>query len=178
MSMIQVKDLTFSYPSSYDLVFERVSFQIDTDWKLGFVGRNGRGKTTFLSLLLGKYEYQGHIQASVAFDYFPYPVEEQDRMTMEVLSAVCPQAEEWELWKELSGGPGRGALAAVFHPLPRRTNQGPACGAFFERRPFFADRRTDQPFGCESQRDRLGLSETEKRIYFSLSRPPFFGWLC
>ena len=102
MSMIQVKDLTFSYPSSYDLVFERVSFQIGTDWKLGFVGRNGRGKTTFLSLLLGKYEYQGHIQASVAFDYFPYPVEEQDRMTMEVLSAVCPQAEEWELWKELS----------------------------------------------------------------------------
>ena len=36
---------------SYDNVFEHVSFQIDTDWKLGFVGRNGRGKTTFLNLL-------------------------------------------------------------------------------------------------------------------------------
>ena len=102
MSMIQVEDLTFSYPSSYDPVFEHVSFQIDTDWKLGFVGRNGRGKTTFLSLLLGKYEYQGHIQASVAFDYFPYPVEDRDRMTREIFSAVCPQAEEWELLKELS----------------------------------------------------------------------------
>ena len=45
MSMIKVEDLTFSYPSSYDLIFDRVSFQIDTDWKLGFVGRNGRGKT-------------------------------------------------------------------------------------------------------------------------------------
>ena len=101
MSMIQVEDLTFSYPSSYDPVFEHVSFQIDTDWKLGFVGRNGRGKTTFLSLLLGKYEYRGRIRASVAFDYFPYPVE-AGNMTREIFSEVCPQAEEWELLKELS----------------------------------------------------------------------------
>lgn len=48
MSMIRVENLTFAYPSSYDNIFENVNFQIDTDWKLGFVGRNGRGKTTFL----------------------------------------------------------------------------------------------------------------------------------
>ena len=58
MSMIRVENLTFAYPSSYDNIFENVNFQIDTDWKLGFVGRNGRGKTTFLNLLLGKYEYK------------------------------------------------------------------------------------------------------------------------
>jgi lincosamide and streptogramin A transport system ATP-binding/permease protein len=102
MSLIQVEDLTFSYPSSYDNIFEHVSFQIDTDWKLGFVGRNGRGKTTFLSLLLGRYEYQGRIRASVQFDYFPYPVEDRERMTAEVFYEVCPQAEEWELLRELS----------------------------------------------------------------------------
>ncbi len=102
MSMIQVENLTFSYPSSYDTIFENVNFQIDTDWKLGFVGRNGRGKTTFLSLLLGKYEYQGHIRSSVQFDYFPYPVENRERMTVEIFYEVCPQAEEWELLKELS----------------------------------------------------------------------------
>lgn len=56
MSMIKIENLTFSYPTSYDNVFENVSFQVDTDWKLGFVGRNGRGKTTFLNLLLGKYQ--------------------------------------------------------------------------------------------------------------------------
>ncbi len=50
MSMIRVEDLSFSYSSSYDPIFEHVSFSIDTDWKLGFVGRNGRGKTTFLNL--------------------------------------------------------------------------------------------------------------------------------
>ncbi len=51
MSLINVSNLTFSYPGSFDNVFENVSFQIDTDWKLGFTGRNGRGKTTFLKLL-------------------------------------------------------------------------------------------------------------------------------
>ena len=57
MSMIRVENLTFAYPSSYDNIFENVNFQIDTDWKLGFIGRNGRGKTTFLSTnTMGKYK--------------------------------------------------------------------------------------------------------------------------
>ena len=63
MSMIRVENLTFSYPSSYDPIFENVNFQIDTDWKLGLVGRNGRGKKTFLDLLIEKEENQGKIQA-------------------------------------------------------------------------------------------------------------------
>ena len=71
MSRIQITNLTFSYDTSFDPIFENVSFQIDTDWKLGFIGRNGRGKTTFLNLLLGKYNYRGTISASVDFEYFP-----------------------------------------------------------------------------------------------------------
>ena len=74
MSMIKVEGLTFAYPSNGEPVFENVNFRIDTDWKLGFIGRNGRGKTTFLKLLLGLHEYSGTIQTSVQFDYFPYPV--------------------------------------------------------------------------------------------------------
>ncbi len=52
MSLINVTNLTFSYDGNYDTIFENVSFQIDTDWKLGFTGRNGRGKTTFFNLYL------------------------------------------------------------------------------------------------------------------------------
>ena len=65
MSQICVSDLTFYYDGSYDNIFEHVSFQIDTDWSLGLIGRNGRGKTTFLNLLLGKYEYKGKIVSPV-----------------------------------------------------------------------------------------------------------------
>ncbi|MEY8390927.1 ABC-F type ribosomal protection protein [Lachnospiraceae bacterium] len=102
MSMIKVENLTFSYPSSYENIFEHVNFQIDTDWKLGFVGRNGRGKTTFLNLLQGKYEYSGKITSSVSFDYFPYHISDKSCLTEEILLEICPQAEEWELMRELS----------------------------------------------------------------------------
>lgn len=102
MSMIKVENLTFAYPRGIDFVFENVNFQIDTNWKLGFVGRNGRGKTTFLNLLLGKYEYSGKIISSVQFDYFPYPVADKTMLTMDILQTVCPLAEEWEIMRELS----------------------------------------------------------------------------
>lgn len=102
MSMIKAEGLTFAYPSSYDNIFENVNFQIDTDWKLGFVGRNGRGKTTFLNLLLGKYDYKGKIISSVKFDYFPYPVNDKTMLTEQILQEVCPAAESWELLRELS----------------------------------------------------------------------------
>ncbi|MNW25947.1 putative ABC transporter ATP-binding protein [compost metagenome] len=102
MSMIQVQNLTFSYPSSFDNIFEDVSFQIDTDWKLGFIGRNGRGKTTFFNLLLGKYDYSGKIISSVEFNYFPYPVSDKSRFTYEILEEICPRAEDWEFLRELS----------------------------------------------------------------------------
>ena len=102
MSKIQVENLTFSYPSSYDLIFDHASFQLDTDWKLGFVGRNGRGKTTFLNLLLGKYEYKGTISSSVEFDYFPYVIPDPTLLTDFVLQEVCPQAKQWEIVRELS----------------------------------------------------------------------------
>lgn len=102
MSMIKAEHLSFCYPGSYDPVFENVSFTIDTDWRLGFVGRNGRGKTTFLRLLMGAYEYEGRISATVSFDYFPYAVEDEERYTGEVLSDICPEVAEWQFVRELS----------------------------------------------------------------------------
>ena len=77
MSLINISDLTFAYDGSYDNIFEHVNLQLDTDWRLGFTGRNGRGKTTLLKLLMGEYEYQGSISASVAFDYFPFPLRDE-----------------------------------------------------------------------------------------------------
>lgn len=102
MSLITINNLTFSYDTSYDNIFENVSFQIDTDWKLGLTGRNGRGKTTFLNLLLGKYEYSGAIRASVEFDYFPYEVEDKTCDTIDIAERIVPEHEYWKLQRELS----------------------------------------------------------------------------
>lgn len=101
MSLIQVSNLTFAYDGSYENIFENASFQIDTNWKLGFTGRNGRGKTTFLNLLLGKYEYQGSISASVTFSYFPYPVEDKGVFSIDVVEEVYPEFPYWQLQREM-----------------------------------------------------------------------------
>lgn len=102
MSIIKTENLTFSYPGSFVNVFENVSFQIDTNWKLGFIGRNGRGKTTFMKLLMNEYSYNGKISASVDFYYFPFEVKDKDEMTLSVAEEVYPQLEQWELIKELN----------------------------------------------------------------------------
>lgn len=103
MSLLQVTDLTFEYEGSFTPVFDRVSFQIDTDWKLGFVGRNGKGKTTFLKILMGELEYSGQITGRIPCDYFPFPVNNQERDTWEVLWEVTEgEAETWQLQRELS----------------------------------------------------------------------------
>ena len=102
MSKISVNNLSFSYYGSYTKVFENVSFNIDTDWKLGLIGRNGKGKTTLLKLLLGECKYDGTIQKSVEFDYFPYEVKDKNKMTIEILNEIVPQIEDWQIIKELN----------------------------------------------------------------------------
>ena len=102
MSLIQVSNLTFAYEGSHENIFENVSFQIDTNWRLGFVGRNGRGKTTFLNLLLGKYDYQGSISASVTFSYFPYSVEDKSILAIDAVEAMYPEYEYWKIQREMA----------------------------------------------------------------------------
>jgi lincosamide and streptogramin A transport system ATP-binding/permease protein len=101
MSLISISNLTFAYEGSYDTIFQDVSFQVDTNWKLGFTGRNGRGKTTFLNLLLGKHEYSGTISAPIDFEYFPFEVNNKTANTIEVIENICT-CQNWELLKELS----------------------------------------------------------------------------
>ncbi len=102
MAMIQVSNLSFAYDGSYETIFDNVSFRIDTNWRLGFTGRNGRGKTTFLNLLLGKYPYQGKITAPTGFSYFPYQTCGGHRPAREVAQEMAPELESWRLTRELN----------------------------------------------------------------------------
>ncbi len=103
MAQINVNGLTFSYEGSFDNIFEDASFSIDTDWKLGLLGRNGKGKTTFLNLLMGNYPYEGSIASPALFDYFPYSItQEQMHLTAaEFLEEMKQQCEIWRVICEL-----------------------------------------------------------------------------
>jgi len=102
MAMIDVSQLTFAYEGSYENIFENASFRLDTDWRLGFCGRNGRGKTTFLNLLMGKFEYSGTISANVGFEYFPYEVPRTENNVLQILNEIAPDVPLWQIEKELS----------------------------------------------------------------------------
>ena len=100
--LINISNLTFCYDGSYDDIFKNLSISIDTDWRIGLVGRNGKGKTTLLKLLMNEYEYSGTINSPVSFDYFPFNVENKELDTLEVLLQINSQVYEWEILREFS----------------------------------------------------------------------------
>lgn len=86
MSRIIINDMTFSYKEYYQPVFNKVNLSFDTDWKLGLIGRNGRGKTTLLRLLHGELEPdQGIIMKEVTTELFPYYSNTKYKITMDVV---------------------------------------------------------------------------------------------
>ena len=89
MSKILVNEMSFYYEPYYNPVFERVNLILDTDWRLGLTGRNGRGKTTFLKLLEGELEpTQGKLIKSVSMEYYPYHFETAYEKTGDVLKEI------------------------------------------------------------------------------------------
>ena len=52
--MISVNNLTLSF-GGFDL-FKGISFQLNSDERVGLVGKNGAGKTTLLRLIAGELQ--------------------------------------------------------------------------------------------------------------------------
>lgn len=101
MAQINIQNLTFGYDGASENVFENASFSFDTNWKIGLIGRNGRGKTTLLNLLLGNMEYSGNISRNVHFDYFPYEVRNKKKTAIDILPEIYPEYDLWEVMKKL-----------------------------------------------------------------------------
>ncbi|MCB7302830.1 ABC-F type ribosomal protection protein [Bariatricus massiliensis] len=176
MALINVVDLTFAYEGSYDNIFESVSFQIDTDWKLGFIGRNGRGKTTFLKLLLGKYEYSGTIAAAgLEFEYFPYEVKDMRELTLDVIKRICPQAEDWEIMRELSMLQMEAeALYRPFDTLSEgQRTKALLCGLFLKENTFLLIDEPTNHLDMEG-RDILAQYLRKKRSFILVSHDRMF----
>lgn len=88
MALINIRDMSFGFDGSEDLLFENINIGIDTTWRLALAGRNGRGKTTFLKLLQGKLPYWGTITGVP--ETVTFPCDE------------LPDCEEWKIRKELN----------------------------------------------------------------------------
>ncbi|MDR3022076.1 MAG: ABC-F type ribosomal protection protein [Clostridiales bacterium] len=100
MSQILIQNLTFGFLD--DALFDNVSLSIDTNFKLGLIGRNGRGKTTLLKLLQGKFEHEGKISSSVDFDYFPYIIQDTDCNVYELAQVFAIHSQQWMIDCELN----------------------------------------------------------------------------
>lgn len=101
MSNIKISNLSFKYSDSIENIFNNLNLDLDSSWKLGFVGRNGRGKTTFLNLLQGKLQGTGAIQSKLEFNYFPLNVKNKEQLTLYALEEHV-QFDQWELERELN----------------------------------------------------------------------------
>lgn len=102
MTLINITGLTFAYDGSPDTIFDNLSLQLDTNWKLGLIGRNGRGKTTLLRLLQGQLEYRGTISSNVPMAYFPCPVPDPTLTPREIISQLAPGSQPWQAERETS----------------------------------------------------------------------------
>jgi lincosamide and streptogramin A transport system ATP-binding/permease protein len=119
VSLIKIENLTFAYGGGQNL-FKNVSLSLDTNWRTGLIGRNGRGKTTLLKLMCGLYPYEGDIFADVIFAYFPYalPKTDADAPFAQLIASVFPNAELWRLERELGlMGEASGLLYAPYGTL-------------------------------------------------------------
>lgn len=101
MSTIRIKNLTYGFDLQSTLLFENANLTIQTSWKLGLVGRNGRGKTTLLNLIQGKLPYTGNIEHQTNFLYFPQEVKDETLLTYQILEGF-DETEYWKLERELN----------------------------------------------------------------------------
>jgi len=98
MGTIQIENVNFKYDQMVDNLFNSLNLKIDESWKLGLIGRNGRGKTTLMKLLLGQLDYTGKIVSNLNFYYYPQTVVEKNIPTIEVVKNLT-NLEDYDIWK-------------------------------------------------------------------------------
>lgn len=96
---IEIRNLNFSFGGLDQPIFHNVNLNIDTTWCLGLIGRNGRGKTTLLNLLMGRYSYEGEIICDVDFVYFPQSIPNKENLTYYAIEEIM-SVELWKLERE------------------------------------------------------------------------------
>ena len=98
MAKIDIKNLSFGYDSN-NIVFSNLNVTLDSSWRIGLIGRNGRGKSTLLKLLAGKIKGSGTITGAKNFYYFPLEID-PSKSLVDLISQQ--NIEDWKIYKELN----------------------------------------------------------------------------
>ena len=131
---LSIRDLSFTYEGGYTPVFEHIFIQMDTSWRLGLLGRNGRGKTTLMRLLTGQLRGTGNIDCPLATAMFPFPVPDPQQLTLFVMQSAAPDAQDWQLVREMNLlGVSEEALYRPFATLSRGEQTKALLSALFAR---------------------------------------------
>ena len=134
MALLQFQNVSFAYEGSYDPVFTDLSFQIDTDWRLGLIGRNGRGKTTLLRILAGELAAQGQVAVPLRPALFPFAAPGARATAQEALIGFAPNEPAWRLLAEATSlGLGAELLSRPFDTLSRGEQTKLQLAALFAR---------------------------------------------
>ncbi len=97
MGTVEIREMSFHYPSPLEEVFNRLTLSIDTGWRTALVGRNGRGKTTLLRLISGDLSpASGVVHVPTIASYFPYEISQPARAVREVVRGAVAPFDMWE----------------------------------------------------------------------------------
>lgn len=97
MSSIVLNNITYGYGQAGGMLFDKLNLNIDTGWRLGLIGRNGRGKTTMLRLINGTLRpLKGSVYSDIRTFYFPCVTENTGRAVMSVIKEAIAPFEQWE----------------------------------------------------------------------------------
>ncbi len=122
MSQISIQNLSFTYPGSHLPVFQNLNLSLDTSWRLGLVGRNGRGKTTLLRLVAGELTPDpGSVLACPKEPrLFPFPTGDGRRPALEVLREAIAPFRAWEEEMEAAIREGSAEALARYGEIQER----------------------------------------------------------
>ncbi len=134
MALLQFQNVSFAYDGSYDDVFSDLSFQVDTDWRLGLIARNGRGKTTLLRIIAGELQAQGTVTVSLSPILFPFAVDPMHESALDTLLQLAQTTPPWRVMAEANQlGLDQILLARPFSTLSRGEQTKLQLAALFAR---------------------------------------------
>lgn len=99
MEQINLKNINYCTENQIE-IFKNLTLNLNVESKIGLVGRNGVGKTTFLQIVLGEIEYQGEVISNLDFEYFPNKIINDDEIALNFIKEDNSILEDWLIVKE------------------------------------------------------------------------------